>query len=87
MGPDGLLVGRSGGNPSMPDARALNEAALAARRAATQAQQGGRVTAATVLPAEADEYLRMIKSGVSHAKALKTLQAMRQIMGMKAAVQ
>jgi len=39
MGPDGLLQGRPGGNPDLPNQRALNEAAMASRRAAMQATQ------------------------------------------------
>lgn len=32
MGPDGLLVGRPGGNPNLPDQKLLNELAIQARR-------------------------------------------------------
>ena len=37
MGPDGKLVGRPGGNPALPDQKALNDAAIAAKRVAYQA--------------------------------------------------
>ncbi len=92
MGPDGLLVGRPGGNPALPDQKALNEAALAARREAYQAKlQTAPTTPAapakpTLMASEAKEYLRLLKAGKSSKEALESIVAQRaliQSMGLR----
>lgn len=83
MGPDGRLVGRPGGNPDLPDQNALNEAALARRRAEYQAHQAAEtVTEPAVKPtmtaAEAGEYLKLRAAGKTDEQARAVLQFSRR---------
>lgn len=95
MGPDGLLVGRPGGNPAMPDQRTLNDAALAIRRQAAQsrlaagsappASSAVPETAAYVKPApltkaETVAFWDYIKRGMSGADAMKTIESQRALL-------
>jgi hypothetical protein len=85
-GPDGLLVGRPGGNPNLPDQKALNEAAIAARR-------GGQPTGAPSTPpaptspqtpklnaAETTAFLGLLKRGMSGPEALKNILLQRELV-------
>lgn len=91
MGPDGLLVGRPGGNPSMPDQKALNETALVQRQAEYQARQAAETRTPAPppppqkfvpTPAEMAEYMRLIKAGKSHAEAGRSIVAQRALGAM-----
>ncbi len=78
MGPDGLLVGRPGGNPALPDQKALNEAALAARRSVATAPLSAAKP--SLLASETTEYLRLLKAGKTHAEAMKAVQLQRDLI-------
>lgn len=78
MGPDGLLVGRPGGNPAMPDQKALNEAALAARRSAVQTP--APAAKPTLNVAETKEFLRLVNSGKSVKDAMDLIRMQRQLI-------
>lgn len=75
----------SGSAPSaLPDQKALNEAALAARRAAYQARAAKETAPAAPTkfvptPAEMQEYMRLIRAGKSHAEAGRAIVAMREM--------
>ena len=66
----------------MPDQRALNEAALAARRAAvapTETTPPGPAKP-SLLAAETTEYMRLIRAGKTHAEAMQAIQAQRDLI-------
>ena len=65
------------GNPTLPDQKALNEAAIAQRRAAYQARQAAE--GASLTPAETPEYTRLIRAGKSHQDALALIKVQRSI--------
>lgn len=82
----------------MPDQRALNEEALARRRAAYQATQAATPPPAPVVPpqspakfvptpAEMKEYMRLLRTGKTEAEAGRAIVAQRDLMeqfGLKA---
>lgn len=68
---------------SLPDQKALNEAALARRRAEYQATSAARTPAPaakpTLLASEAKEYLRLIQSGKSAKDAMASIEMQRAL--------
>lgn len=89
MGADGTLVGRPAGNPALPDQKAVNDAALAARRAAYQASRPAAPAAAEPIVAasgkmrltgpEMVEFNRLRKTGLSQSQAYEKLKEIRDI--------
>lgn len=90
MGPNGLLEGRPGGNPDMPDQGALNEAALAARRAAYQERlKTALPTAAPAAAAPANvklnaaetkAFLDLMQRGMAGPEAMKNVLMQRELV-------
>lgn len=64
----------------MPDQKALNEAALAARRAAYQAKPAPAPPKPSLLAAEAKEYMRLLKSGKSSKDAMDAILTQRELI-------
>lgn len=65
--------------PTKSPQQLLNEEALGRRRADYQARVAAEAKAAGLLPADAPEYMKLIKAGKSHAEAVKTIQTARQL--------
>lgn len=79
MGPDGRLVGRPGGNPDLPDQRALNEAAIAERRATTQAKVT-KPANVKLNAAETSAYLNLMLKGQSSSDAMASVLQQRELV-------
>lgn len=84
MGPDGKLVGRPGGNPDLPDQRALNEAAIAQRRAGQVQQVAPAIETPTptepkltLTAEEARIGMQLLKAGKTADEALAHILALR----------